>query len=81
MNCNSLVSIDDISKDEILHLLRQAQYFEQRPDQKILDGKVVATLFFEPSTRTRLSFETAVNRLGGRSNRVLRRQYHKFIER
>lgn len=45
MNCNSLVSIDDISKDEILHLLRQAQYFEQRPDQKILDGKVVATLF------------------------------------
>lgn len=66
MNCNSLVSIDDISKDEILHLLRQAQYFEQRPDQKILDGKVVATLFFEPSTRTRLSFETAVNRLGGR---------------
>lgn len=66
MNPNSLVSIDDISKDEILRLLRQAQYFENHPNQKILDGKVVATLFFEPSTRTRLSFETAVNRLGGR---------------
>ena len=43
-----------------------AEEFEQRPNRKILDGKVVATLFFEPSTRTRLSFETAVNRLGGR---------------
>lgn len=66
MNSNSLVSIDDISRDEIVDLLKQARYFELHPDQKILDGKVVATLFFEPSTRTRLSFETAVNRLGGR---------------
>ncbi len=66
MNSNSLVSIDDISRDEIVQLLKQARYFELHPDQKILDGKVVATLFFEPSTRTRLSFETAVNRLGGR---------------
>lgn len=66
MNSNSLVSISDISKDEILGLLEQARYFEENPNHKILDGKVVATLFFEPSTRTRLSFETAVNRLGGR---------------
>lgn len=66
MNSNSLVSISDISKDEILGLLEQARYFEENPNYKILDGKVVATLFFEPSTRTRLSFETAVNRLGGR---------------
>lgn len=66
MNDKSLVSIDDISKDEILNLIEQAKYFEQNPNHKILDGKVVATLFFEPSTRTRLSFETAVNRLGGR---------------
>ena len=43
-----------------------AKEFEKCPNRKILDGKVVATLFFEPSTRTRLSFETAVNRLGGR---------------
>lgn len=66
MNQNSLVSISDISKDEMLHLLKVARYFEENPNHKILDGKVVATLFFEPSTRTRLSFETAVNRLGGR---------------
>lgn len=66
MQSKSLVSIDDISRDEMLDLLARARYFEQNPNSKILDGKVVATLFFEPSTRTRLSFETAVNRLGGR---------------
>lgn len=66
MKSNSLVSISDINKEEILRLLEQARYFEENPNHKILDGKVVATLFFEPSTRTRLSFETAVNRLGGR---------------
>lgn len=43
-----------------------AEEFEKHPDRKILDGKIVATLFFEPSTRTRLSFETAANRLGAR---------------
>ncbi len=66
MASNSLVSIDDISKEEILRILSAAQYFAEHPNHKILDGRVVATLFFEPSTRTRLSFETAVNRLGGR---------------
>lgn len=66
MKTKSLVSITDLSKDEIVHLLKRAAEFEKNPNQKILDGKVVATLFFEPSTRTRLSFETAVNRLGGR---------------
>ncbi len=62
----SIVSIADLSKEEILDLIELASWFEKHPDSKILDGKVVATLFFEPSTRTRLSFETAVNRLGGR---------------
>lgn len=66
MNKKSLVSIDDLTKEQILELLDKARYFEEHPNHKILDGKVVATLFFEPSTRTRLSFETAVNRLGGR---------------
>lgn len=63
---NSIVSINDLSKQDLLDLLRTAAYFEANPNHKILDGRVVATLFFEPSTRTRLSFETAVNRLGGR---------------
>ncbi|GAT62836.1 aspartate carbamoyltransferase catalytic subunit [Paludibacter jiangxiensis] len=62
----SLVSITDYSKEEMLRILDYAAEFEKNPNQHILDGKVVATLFFEPSTRTRLSFETAVNRLGGR---------------
>ena len=54
------------------HLMRwkfpieMAKQFEKTPNRKILQGKVVATLFFEPSTRTRLSFETAANRLGAR---------------
>jgi aspartate carbamoyltransferase catalytic subunit len=66
MNKKSLVSISDLSREEILSLLETARQFEQNPNRRLLEGKVVATLFFEPSTRTRLSFETAVNRLGGR---------------
>ena len=66
MKNRSLVSISDYSKEEILDILHSAADFEASPNRKTLDGKVVATLFFEPSTRTRLSFETAVNRLGGR---------------
>lgn len=62
----SLISLEGLDRDDILWLLKQAASFESKPDRKILDGKIVATLFFEPSTRTRLSFETAVNRLGGR---------------
>lgn len=62
----NLVSIDDFSRTEILRILELAGTFEVNPNQKILDGKVIASIFFEPSTRTRLSFETAVNRLGGR---------------
>ena len=66
MNSRSFVAIGDLNKPELLDLLARTRYFEEHPNHKILDGKVVATLFFEPSTRTRLSFETAVNRLGGR---------------
>jgi len=66
MKNKSLVSIADYTKEEYLEILRVAAEFEKNPVQKILEGRVVATLFFEPSTRTRLSFESAVNRLGGR---------------
>lgn len=66
MNANSFVSIYDVSKEKIIELLESAKRFEENPNQDLLHGKIVATLFFEPSTRTRLSFETAVNRLGGR---------------
>ena len=62
----SFVTIADLSKEKIMSLLEAASRFEAMPNRKTLDGRVIATLFFEPSTRTRLSFETAVNRLGGR---------------
>ena len=62
----SLISIHDFTKDEILHVLETAKEFEADRSQRLLDGKVVASIFFEPSTRTRLSFETAANRLGAR---------------
>ena len=66
MKNKSLVAINDLTKDEILKILDLAEEFEENPIQNILNKTVVATLFFEPSTRTRLSFESAVNRLGGK---------------
>ncbi len=66
MKNKNLISINDYSKEEMLRVLDLAEEFEKNPTQAILNGKVIATLFFEPSTRTRLSFESAVNRLGGK---------------
>lgn len=66
MKSKSLVSIDQCSKEDILRILDNARKFEENPNRNLLEGKVAATLFFEPSTRTRLSFETAINRLGGK---------------
>jgi aspartate carbamoyltransferase catalytic subunit len=66
MKNRSLVSIDDLTTEEALKILDDAAEFEKNPVQKLLEGKVIATLFFEPSTRTRLSFESAINRLGGK---------------
>src|SRR5574344_1580257 len=62
----NLISITDFSKSEYIQVLDIAEEFEKNPKQKILSDKVVATLFFEPSTRTRLSFESAANQLGAR---------------
>lgn len=61
----SLVSITDYSKEDILKVLEIAAGFEEDPRQPILQSHVIASLFFEPSTRTRLSFESAVQYLGG----------------
>ena len=66
MENRSLVTIADYTKEKILYMLEMAKEFEAYPNRHLLYGKVVATLFFEPSTRTRLSFETAANRLGAR---------------
>ncbi len=66
MKNKHLVSVTDFSKEEYIRILELAQEFEERPRQDIMNGYVISTLFFEPSTRTRLSFETAINGLGGR---------------
>ena len=66
MKKRDFVTIANLSKEEIAYLIEMAQEFEKHPNRELLKGKVVATLFFEPSTRTRLSFETAANRLGAR---------------
>ena len=63
---HDFVTIADLSKEKLMYLLEMAKEFENHPNRELLKGKVVATLFFEPSTRTRLSFETAANRLGAR---------------
>ena len=66
MEKHDFVTIANLTKEKILYMIELAQEFERYPNRELLKGKVVATLFFEPSTRTRLSFETAANRLGAR---------------
>ena len=66
MDKHNFVTIADLSREKILYMIRLAEEFRLHPNREILKGKVVATLFYEPSTRTRLSFETAANRLGAR---------------
>ena len=61
----SLISIYDYTPEEICHILDIAEEFEKNRLQNLLNGRVIASLFFEPSTRTRLSFETAIQLLGG----------------
>lgn len=66
MKKNSLISIHDISKADYIKVLDLAEKFEKNPRQNILGQHVIATLFFEPSTRTRLSFESAASYLGAK---------------
>ena len=66
MDKHNFVTIADLTREKILYMIEMAQEFERHPNRELLKGEVVATLFFEPSTRTRLSFETAANRLGAR---------------
>jgi aspartate carbamoyltransferase catalytic subunit len=66
---SDLVSIDDLTIPEIEHIFELADAFQQKlargGTERIADGLIMATLFYEPSTRTRLSFESAMHRLGG----------------
>jgi len=60
-----IISIRDISKDEILYIIDVASKLEKNSSPDLLKGKILASLFFEPSTRTRLSFYSAMEHLGG----------------
>lgn len=64
MKNKSLISIHDITKQDYDRVLELAEKFEKNPRQNILSNFVISTLFFEPSTRTRLSFESAASYLG-----------------
>lgn len=66
MSKRDLISITDFSKDEIMRIMEIAAHYEANQGEQPLAGRVIASLFFEPSTRTRLSFESAINHLGGR---------------
>jgi len=61
-----IISIRDYSKDDLMRIIDRARSMETERHRygKLLDGKIIGTLFFEPSTRTRLSFEAAAHRLG-----------------
>jgi aspartate carbamoyltransferase catalytic subunit len=69
MELHDIISIRDLSKSKINHILKVSKDMEKKEGRrnKYLNGKILATLFFEPSTRTRLSFETAMERMGGNS--------------
>ncbi len=62
-----IISMNDMAKEEILEILEIAEKIENTPEEeklKFLEGKIISTLFFEPSTRTKMSFESAAQRLG-----------------
>ncbi len=60
-----IISIADLSKEDILKILDASKSMEDNPDPNLMKGKILATLFFEPSTRTRLSFTSAMEKMGG----------------
>ncbi len=60
-----IISVNDFSKEELLYILKEVSRIEQKPRSSILKGKILAALFFEPSTRTRLSFVSAMDQMSG----------------
>ncbi|MFC1691029.1 aspartate carbamoyltransferase [Nanoarchaeota archaeon] len=61
----NIISIDDLSKEDLLKLIEVGEVMEKDGNSELMKGKMLGSLFFEPSTRTRLSFEAAMMRLGG----------------
>lgn len=66
-NHKDIISIKDFSREDLLYLIKLTEKFKKRKDRSnLLKGKVMASLFYEPSTRTRFSFESAMKQLGGK---------------
>ena len=61
----NIISISEFSKDDLELIVHTAQQLKSHPRNDLLKNKLIASCFFEASTRTRLSFETAILRLGG----------------
>ncbi|AMA65185.1 Aspartate carbamoyltransferase [Candidatus Arsenophonus lipoptenae] len=59
-----IISINDLNRKDIISILKVATSLKKKPQPNLLKNKVIASCFFEASTRTRLSFETAIYRLG-----------------
>ena len=80
MRGRNITFLDDFTRDEIQSLFQAAQMLEpfMRTGTDLLKGKVLYTLFFQPSTRTRCSHENAMHRLGGS---VIRRRIRRIIRR
>lgn len=68
MNQKSIISIDDLSIDDINHILNDAEMFEKNIFHQVpsLEKKIFSIMFYEPSTRTNLSFQSAINRLNSK---------------
>jgi aspartate carbamoyltransferase catalytic subunit len=60
-----IISIPELSREELELIVKTAGHLKSNPQPELIKNKVVASCFFEPSTRTRLSFETAIQRIGG----------------
>lgn len=60
-----IISISELSRAELELIVHTAGQLKAQPQPELIKHKVVASCFFEPSTRTRLSFETAIQRIGG----------------
>ena len=58
-NMKDFISIKDLTKEEVLEVLNLALELSENPEPELISGKIVGSLFFEPSTRTRLSFTSA----------------------
>lgn len=65
LNKKDVLSIKDFTRSDLEELIQRAALFKEKMPEGALRGKLMASCFFEPSTRTRLSFESAMKRLGG----------------